>query len=218
MRVGVPRFSSERFAATARADFRFAPLNALLLVVLMLIGMTVHLMQHGFAKEPVVFAVVAALLLVITFRNSQIWEAVVICGTVVALAGYLYFRQKENVSPVALVLATIVASLAAPALQIAYQWERGVVLRFGRFRGIRGPGLFLIVPIVDKVAQYVDQRIRVSDFRAETTLTKDTVPVNVDAIAFWMVWDAEKSVLEVEDLGGGDLVRTDGAARCDRAE
>jgi regulator of protease activity HflC (stomatin/prohibitin superfamily) len=83
---------------------------------------------------------------------------------------------------------------------MAYQWEKAVVLRFGRFRGLRGSGLYLVLPVIDKVANYVDQRIRVTDFTAETTLTRDTVPVNVDAIAFWMVWDAEKSVLEVSDF------------------
>jgi regulator of protease activity HflC (stomatin/prohibitin superfamily) len=84
---------------------------------------------------------------------------------------------------------------------MAYQWEKAVVLRFGRFKGLRGSGLFGVVPVIDKVSNYVDQRIRVTDFSAETTLTRDTVPVNVDAIAFWMVWDAEKAVLEVEDFG-----------------
>jgi len=75
-----------------------------------------------------------------------------------------------------------------------------VLLRFGKFRGLRPSGLFVVMPVIDKVAQFVDQRIRVSDFHAETTLTADTVPVNVDAIAFWMVWDAEKAVLEVEQF------------------
>jgi regulator of protease activity HflC (stomatin/prohibitin superfamily) len=99
------------------------------------------------------------------------------------------------------VLVTIgVALLIAPCVQIAYQWERAVVLRLGKFRSLRKPGLFVVVPVIDKVAQFVDQRIRVTDFSAETTLTADTVPVNVDAIGFWMVWDAQKAVLEVEDF------------------
>lgn len=71
-------------------------------------------------------------------------------------------------------------------------------MRFGRFQALRKPGVFIVLPVIDKVAQFVDQRIRVTDFSAETTLTAETVPVSVDAIAFWMVWDAEKSVLEVE--------------------
>jgi len=74
------------------------------------------------------------------------------------------------------------------------------VLRFGRYRGLRGPGLFHIVPVVDTMSRYVDQRVRVSDVSAESALTRDTVPVNVDAIVFWMVWNAEKSILEVQDF------------------
>jgi regulator of protease activity HflC (stomatin/prohibitin superfamily) len=80
------------------------------------------------------------------------------------------------------------------------QWEKVAVLRFGRYRGLRGPGLFLIVPIVDTLSRYVDQRVRVTTVSAESTLTRDTVPVNVDAIIFWLVWNAEKSILEVEDF------------------
>ncbi len=73
------------------------------------------------------------------------------------------------------------------------------MLRLGRFVGLKGPGWFLIIPIVDRVAGYYDQRVRVTDFRAESTLTKDTVPVNVDAVVYWMVWDVEKAALEVKD-------------------
>ncbi len=86
------------------------------------------------------------------------------------------------------------------AIRVADQWERVAVLRFGRFLGLRGPGLFHMIPIVDKLSRYVDQRVRVSNVSAESTLTRDTVPVNVDAIVFWLVWNAEKSILEVEDF------------------
>ncbi len=85
------------------------------------------------------------------------------------------------------------------SLRVATQWERAVVLRFGRFHALKGPGLFGVVPVVDVVSQIVDQRLRVTDVTAESALTKDTVPVNVDAIVFWTVWDAKKSVLEVAD-------------------
>jgi regulator of protease activity HflC (stomatin/prohibitin superfamily) len=85
------------------------------------------------------------------------------------------------------------------SLKVATQWERAVVLRFGKFRALEGPGLFAVVPVVDVVSQIVDQRLRVTDVTAESALTKDTVPVNVDAIVFWTVWDAKKSVLEVSD-------------------
>jgi len=86
------------------------------------------------------------------------------------------------------------------AIRVASQWEKIAVLRFGRYIGLRGPGLFHIIPIVDAVSRTVDQRIRVASVSAESTLTRDTVPVNVDAIVFWMVWNAEKSILEVQDF------------------
>ena len=87
--------------------------------------------------------------------------------------------------------------MASP--KIAQQWERAIVLRFGRYVGLRGPGLFWIVPFVDRVSSMIDQRTIATGFAAEQTLTADTVPVNVDAVLFWMVHDAEKAALEVQD-------------------
>jgi regulator of protease activity HflC (stomatin/prohibitin superfamily) len=86
------------------------------------------------------------------------------------------------------------------AIKIVRQWERVAVLRLGRYVGLRGPGFCHIVPIVETLSPYVDQRVRVASVSAESALTRDTVPVNVDAIVFWMVWNAEKSILEVEDF------------------
>lgn len=86
------------------------------------------------------------------------------------------------------------------AIRVADQWEKAIVLRMGQFRGLRGPGLFTIIPILDSVSRVVDQRVRVTDVTAESALTRDTVPVNVDAIVFWVIWDAEKCVLEVENF------------------
>jgi regulator of protease activity HflC (stomatin/prohibitin superfamily) len=86
------------------------------------------------------------------------------------------------------------------AIRVADQWERVAVLRLGRYVGLRGPGVFHIIPIVDSLRRFVDQRVRVANVTAESTLTRDTVPVNVDAILFWVVWNAEKSILEVEDF------------------
>jgi regulator of protease activity HflC (stomatin/prohibitin superfamily) len=85
------------------------------------------------------------------------------------------------------------------ALKVADQWEKGVMLRLGRFTGLRGPGLFWIFPVVDRVSSWIDHRVTVTSFSAEKTLTKDTVPVDVDAVLFWLVWDAEKAALEVEN-------------------
>jgi regulator of protease activity HflC (stomatin/prohibitin superfamily) len=86
------------------------------------------------------------------------------------------------------------------AIRVADQWEKAAVLRLGRYKGLRGPGLFFIIPVIDRISAFVDQRIRVTSVNAESALTRDTVPVNVDAIVFWVVWDAEKCILEVEDF------------------
>jgi regulator of protease activity HflC (stomatin/prohibitin superfamily) len=89
--------------------------------------------------------------------------------------------------------------LLAASIKYTDQWEKAVLLRLGRYRGLRGPGYFAIVPILDRVAYIIDQRIRTAEFGAESCLTRDTVPVNVDAIAFWVVRDAERAALEVQD-------------------
>src|SRR4051794_20802330 len=86
------------------------------------------------------------------------------------------------------------------SIKVADQWEKVAVLRLGRYAGLRGPGVFHIIPVIDTLSRYVDQRVRVASVTAESTLTRDTVPVNVDAIVFWLVWNAEKSILEVEDF------------------
>jgi regulator of protease activity HflC (stomatin/prohibitin superfamily) len=86
------------------------------------------------------------------------------------------------------------------AIKVVDQWEKVAVLRFGRYRGLRGPGLVFIIPVLERLSRFVDQRVRVSTVSAESTLTRDTVPVNVDAIIFWLVWNAEKAILEVEDF------------------
>jgi regulator of protease activity HflC (stomatin/prohibitin superfamily) len=86
------------------------------------------------------------------------------------------------------------------AIKVADQWEKVVVLRLGRYRGLRGPGMFHIIPVIDTTSRTVDQRVRVANVSAESTLTRDTVPVDVDAIVFWMVWNAEKAILEVQDF------------------
>jgi regulator of protease activity HflC (stomatin/prohibitin superfamily) len=86
------------------------------------------------------------------------------------------------------------------AIKVVQQWEKVAVLRLGHYVGLRGPGLFHIVPIIETLSPYVDQRVRVASVSAESTLTRDTVPVNVDAIVFWLVWNAEKSILEVENF------------------
>ena len=109
----------------------------------------------------------------------------------------LYNVYSLNIT---ILIAMLIGSfIISSSIHIADQWERAVVLRLGKYKGLRGPGLFFIVPVIDKISGYVDQRIRVTEFKAEQTLTKDTVPVNVDAVVYWTVWDVEKAALEVQD-------------------
>jgi regulator of protease activity HflC (stomatin/prohibitin superfamily) len=114
---------------------------------------------------------------------------------VLSVAGVLFVKEML----VAGLIVTGVALLALFAIKVANQWEKAIVLRFGKFQALRGPGLFFVIPIVDEVSHLIDQRVRVTDVTAESALTRDTVPVDVDAIVFWTVWDAQKSVLEVSD-------------------
>jgi regulator of protease activity HflC (stomatin/prohibitin superfamily) len=111
--------------------------------------------------------------------------------------GALASRALNN--PVPVIVMAIVGIILMQAPRIAEQWERAVVLRLGRFVGLRGPGLFWLVPFVDRVSTWIDQRTITTTFAAEQTLTSDTVPVNVDAVLFWMVHDAQKAALEVQD-------------------
>lgn len=118
----------------------------------------------------------------------------------VGIALLVVILRIFDVIPVWLTIVGVFISIfCAAAIRIADQWEKAVVLRIGKFRGLKGPGPFLIIPIVDRVANYIDQRVRVTDFSAEETLTKDTVPTNVDAVVYWTVWDVEKAALEVQD-------------------
>jgi regulator of protease activity HflC (stomatin/prohibitin superfamily) len=128
--------------------------------------------------------------------------AITVLALLVAVIAFLLFREKLLSHPkiipwLAAIIGVIVALLIASAIKIADQWEKAVILRMGKFIGLKGPGLFLIVPIIDRVDKYIDQRVRVTDFNAEKTLTKDTVPVDVDAVVYWTVWDVEKAALEV---------------------
>ncbi|MEO8193561.1 MAG: slipin family protein [Gemmatimonadales bacterium] len=113
------------------------------------------------------------------------------------LAGLLASGRTQN--PIWLFLGLIIGVIAAQSPRVAQQWERGVVLRLGRYIGLRGPGLFWVLPLFDKVSSWIDQRVVTTSFAAEETLTSDTVPVNVDAVLFWMVHDSEKAALEVQD-------------------
>jgi regulator of protease activity HflC (stomatin/prohibitin superfamily) len=127
-------------------------------------------------------------------RVNVIGVAILIAAIVLGVAGW-----NATGNPAPLVVMAILGIVLMPAPRIAQQWERAVVLRFGRFTGLRGPGVFWVVPFMDRVSTWIDQRTITTSFAAEQTLTADTVPVNVDAVLFWMVHDAQKAALEVQD-------------------
>jgi len=127
-------------------------------------------------------------------RTNVVAILLLLASIAIGLAGSVATR---NPFPIGLML--IVGAVAMQSPRIAQQWERAIVLRLGRFTGLRGPGLFWIVPFLDRVSSWIDQRTITTSFAAEQTLTSDTVPVNVDAVLFWMVHDAQKAALEVQD-------------------
>ncbi len=131
------------------------------------------------------------------------WVAALVAAVVV-LAGACLNRLTEGTwqqwNIYIIIVTALIANICFFGIKIANQWERAVILRLGRFKSLKGPGPFFIIPIIETIVRSVDMRIRSTDFSSESTLTKDTVPVNVDAICFWMVWDAKKAILEVENF------------------
>jgi regulator of protease activity HflC (stomatin/prohibitin superfamily) len=126
--------------------------------------------------------------------NRVAVAALVVC----VVAGALVSAILRH--PALLIAGALVGIYLLFAIKVVQQWEKVALLRLGKYVGLRGPGLFLIVPVYETLSPYVDQRVRVATVSAESTLTRDTVPVNVDAILFWLVWNVEKSILEVEDF------------------
>lgn len=125
--------------------------------------------------------------------NPVAIAAFIIC----IVAGAIASARTQN--PDYFIAGALLGLYLLSAIKVVRQWEKAVKLRLGHYVGLRGPGMFLIVPIIESLSIVVDQRVRVASVTAESTLTRDTVPVNVDAIVFWMVWNAEKAVLEVEN-------------------
>ena len=129
-----------------------------------------------------------------TYLLNVVAAAIVFAGTAI-LGNHTSQPLKAWITAI----GVIVGLIFLLSMRVALQWDRAVVLRLGKFRALKGPGTFWIIPFVDRTARLVDMRIRATEFHSESTLTKDTVPVNVDAICFWLVWDAQKAVLEVEN-------------------
>jgi regulator of protease activity HflC (stomatin/prohibitin superfamily) len=129
--------------------------------------------------------------------NFQYNGVAVTSFLVCVIAGFIISALTKN--PTALLVGIFVGLYLLYAIKIVRQWEKIALLRLGHYAGLRGPGIFFIIPIVETLSPYVDQRVRVTSVTAESTLSRDTVPVDVDAIIFWLVWNAEKAILEVEN-------------------
>ena len=180
------------------SNFSLNTMSVLLLVALFGAGVGLQLLigpalsaVHVEALASVAATLVAALVLLALI---PMWSIVLL--DIVAI-----WVAAGSVAPHALIpLLTVVSVgfLIAPSIQIVKQWDRAVVFRLGRYHKVLPPGPHLLMPVLDSVIDHVDMRIRVTDFSAESSVTRDTVPVNIDALAFWMVWDAGKAILEVE--------------------
>jgi len=128
-------------------------------------------------------------------RGMNVISVLLFLACLLAGGGVSYLRHDAWGT----ILGALLGGILAQSPRIAKQWERAIVLRLGRYAGLRGPGLFWIVPFLEQVSAWIDQRTITTSFAAEQTLTSDTVPVNVDAVLFWMVYDPEKAALEVQD-------------------
>jgi regulator of protease activity HflC (stomatin/prohibitin superfamily) len=178
-------------------DFRLNPLALLILVVFLgagviwqvTVGLAASPIELAYITVEVIFCAVLLLLL-------PSWALVLVL--LVGLWIGMFARFDNAMFPLTVMISG--GYLFAPVFQLAHHWEKAVILRLGKYHRLRGPGIFLIFPVIDRVTSFVDTRIRATDFSAEKTITMDTVPVHVDALAFWMIWDATKAILEVENF------------------
>jgi regulator of protease activity HflC (stomatin/prohibitin superfamily) len=129
--------------------------------------------------------------------NLQFNRVAITAFVICALIGFTLTAITKGPAP--LVIGILAGLYLLNAIKVVRQWEKVALLRVGHYVGLRGPGIFFIVPVLETLSPYVDQRVRVTSVTAESTLSRDTVPVDVDAIVFWLVWNAEKAILEVEN-------------------
>jgi regulator of protease activity HflC (stomatin/prohibitin superfamily) len=190
-------YSRNKAVRHQRGNFRFNTISALVLGVFLGVGIVLQQVVVELPDSEIVAQIAAGVLAgaAILFLLPY-WPAVIaIIAGIWATLPVLFEVDLQ-------LLAGVVSLgfLIAPGIEVISQWDKIVVLRFGKFYKVKGPGLMLLFPLIDAVAGYVDTRIRATDFSAEKSLTRDTVPVHVDALAFWMIWDAERAILEVQDF------------------
>ncbi len=181
-----------------RGHFRFSVVSGLVVLIAIVVAVVVPALSgHPLGTREAgaiagAIVVGAGLLALLPY-----WPVTIVSAAFVTVASVPALESGTGAVPA--LLAGVLGVLFAPAFQIANHWEKVVLLRFGRFRRVFGPGLHLVMPLADTTVRFTDMRVRVTDFTAEKSITRDTVPVHVDALAFWLVWDAEKAMLEVEN-------------------
>ena len=181
---------------TLKRDFSYGAVSFFILALFIGAGLWIQsAMFPFFPFDPMIRLAIAILIAGLVVAILPMWATiiqlcVVLWMIVLGLLGNALYP---------LALAGTIGLLVSASVQLVLHWDKVVVLRVGRFKKVHGPGLHLLLPLVDRIAEFVDTRIRATDFSAEKTLTRDTVPVHVDALAFWMIWDAKHAVLEVEN-------------------
>ena len=178
-------------------DFSYNAFSFLVLGIFLGAGIAVQFLTQGAMDVHDLLAIVIGTVFAAGLLTLFPMWITVIQFIILAWIG-MYVGIEGNFYPIYGFLAA--GLLFAPTFQLVQHWDKVVILRFGKFRKVQGPGLFILAPIIDRITAFVDTRIRATDFSAEKTLTTDTVPVHVDALCFWMVWDARKAVLEVENF------------------
>ncbi len=181
---------------TLKRDFSYGAISFFILALFLIAGILVQLaLMPQVPIQQVVQLAVTVLIAAIFITILPMWVSIIQLTLVI----WLVVLGLMDIALYPLAIIGSVGLFFSASIQLIIHWDKVVVLRMGRFRKVHGPGLLIMLPIVDKVAEFIDTRIRATDFSAEKTLTRDTVPVHVDALAFWMIWDAKQAVLEVEN-------------------
>jgi len=190
---------------TLPRDFHYNPFSYLMLGIFLVAGVLVQHYLTGMNLTTLVTIAGSLIGQAILLTLLPVWSIMLILQIIFWLVlsadimNEVYNLPALNGIPWILGIFGTIGMLISCSTSLVAHWDKVVILRFGKFKKVHGPGLFMLMPLVDRIAAFVDTRIRATDFSAEKTLTKDTVPVHVDALAFWMIWDAQKAVLEVEN-------------------
>ncbi len=178
-------------------DFSYNVFSYLVFGLFLTVGILVqHILDPSVRTEEIVWIGGGAIAVGVILTLVPLW--IIVVQLIIAAWICMYFFFSFNFYPVFVWIS--LGLVFSACFELIYQWDKVVILRFGKFKKVHDAGLFLLVPFADRIASFVDTRIRATDFSAEKTLTSDTVPVHVDGLAFWMIWDAKRAILEVENF------------------